>query len=51
MKWKWNTLILGLATAPPDFGFLSIVDEALELMEAESESVKQNNLYNGGIKK
>ena len=40
-----NTFSFGLATAPPLRLFFSIVEEALELMDAESES-KNNECYN-----
>ena len=40
-----NTFSFGLATAPPLRLFFSIVEEALELMDAESES-RNNEIYN-----
>lgn len=35
-----NTFNFGLATAPPALLFFSIVEDALELIDAESESGK-----------
>ena len=47
-----NTFSFGLATAPPLRLFFSIVEEALELMDAESESKNYEcyNLINISIK-